>query len=640
MKKKFFPVALMALAIGFNACSSDDVTVNANGGVSSPVLEGGYVKMAINMPSEPSSRAGGVKDSGDNVTFDDGLPKEFEVKNATLLLFAGNDNESEDQAVFHSAYKLDVSMAKEGAQITSTTRIVQPVNNEVYAKKANLYAYVLLNNNGLVTFDGTSSTTPTLNHLKVQSGTAVTSMSDATTFKTFREYIVDGGENTFSTDGFLMNNAPLSNVAGGVDAGRKVCTLIKLDEVYRTKAAADAADAKEVFVERALAKVTMSSKSGALTASDAVIVTTPNIGTATPGSPEANAAAAADLATYKNYTTEGWKLDVTNPESFLGRNYNEAWSLYNNDSKYRFVGTTPLRKDVAAHEGSAFYRTYWGLDPNYTESDRGTFNHIAKDGSDIEDNKFGANNPLYCMENTFDVERMAEGSQVTRAIVKVKFFNGKTFYTFNGDNTTLYDEEKMKDRVKQTFLDNGHFIAKLEHDFSNYTIEKGDIKVNLGTRDNNNGVANVSSIVVTKQEKDEQGNLLTNPNGSKKMKTETYQDEGANTLNKLLMLGDIHQYVDGLAYYSIPIKHFGNDLTPWNNTSATIGDPYDGNNETKYLGRYGVLRNNWYDISISAIRNVGSPVVPETVTPDEVKNYIAVRINVLSWAKRSQSEEL
>ena len=637
MKKIFFPVALMALAIGFNACSSDDVTVNANGGAldgNVAVLEGGYVKMAINMPSEPSSRAS----NSNNDQFEDGLPKEFEVKNATLLLFAGNDNESEDQAVFHSAYKLDVSMAKEGAQITSTTRIVQPVNDEVYAKKANLYAYVLLNNNGLVTFDGTSSTTPTLNNLKVKSGTTVTpitAMNDATTFETFRKCIVGGSENALCTNGFLMNNAPLSNVAGGVDTGRKVRTLIKLDEVYRTKAAADAADAREVFVERALAKVTMSSKSGALTASDAVIVTTPNIGTATPGSPEAKTAAAADLATYKNYTTEGWILDVTNPESFLGRNYNEAWSLYNNDSKYRFVGTTPLRKDVAAHEGSAFYRTYWGLDPNYTKSDGGTFNHIAKDGSGIVDNKFGANNPLYCMENTFDVERMAEGSQVTRAIVKVKFFNGKTFYTFNGDNTTLYDDENMKDRVKQTFLDNGHFIAKLKTDFPNLTIEKDDIAVNLNTR-NENGVKNVLSIVVTK------ASPTTEDPNHKIVKT--YQDEGANTLNKLLMLGDIHEYVNGLAYYSIPIKHFGKDLTPWDNTTATVGKPYgdpiNEASEKSYLGRYGVLRNNWYDISISAIRNVGSPVVPETVTPDEVKNYIAVRINVLSWAKRTQEEEL
>ena len=620
MKKNFFPVALMALAIGFNACSSDDV-VNTNGDVVSgnvAVLEGGYVKMAINMPSEPSSRAS----NSNNDNFEDGLPKEFEVKNATLLLFAGNDNE--DQAVFHSAYKLDVSMAKEDpnkTQITSTTRIVKSVNDDVHNSASNLYAYVLLNNNGLVTFDGLSSTAPTLNHLKPQSGTTAAVLNTETTFKTFREYIVDGGEGSFKGDGFLMNNAPLSNVAGGVKDGRKVRTLIKLDKVYRTKAAADEADAKEVFVERALAKVTMSSKSGALTASDAVIVTTPNIGTATPGSPEANTAAAADLATYKNYTTEGWILDVTNPESFLGRNYDETWSLYNNDSKYRFVGTTPLRKDVAAHEGSAFYRTYWGLDPNYTKSDGGTLNHIAKDGSGIEDNKFGANNPLYCMENTFDVERMAEGSQVTRAIVKVKFFNGKTFYTFNGDNTTLYDEEKMKARVEQTIRDNGYFV----NEFSGYTINS--ITLNFKERDEN-GVKNLDNIVVNRTKGTTTDNVKYD------------ETKCGKELNELLMLGNIHQYVNGLAYYSIPIKHFGNDLTPWNNTSATIGDPYNGNNEQSYLGRYGVLRNNWYDISISAIRNIGSPVVPETVTPDEVKNYIAVRINVLSWAKRTQVEEL
>lgn len=176
MKKNFFPVALMALAIGFNACSSDDVTVNANGGVPSPVLEGGYVKMAINMPSQVSGRAPETSNSN-NDQFEDGLPKEFEVKNATLLLFAGANNESEDQAVFHSAYNLDVSMAKEDpdkTQITSTTRIVNSVNDDVYSKKDNLYAYVLLNSNGLVTFDGPSSTAPTLK-LKDKSGTAVTS---------------------------------------------------------------------------------------------------------------------------------------------------------------------------------------------------------------------------------------------------------------------------------------------------------------------------------------------------------------------------------------------------------------------------------------------------------------------------------
>lgn len=611
MKKKFFPVALMALAIGFNACSSDDVTVNANGGVSSPVLEGGYVKMAINMPSQVSGRAP-VTNNSNNDQFEDGLPKEFEVKNATLLLFAGADGESEDQAVFHSAYNLDVSMAKEDpdkTQITSTTRIVNSVNDDVYSKKDNLYAYVLLNSNGLVTFDGLSSTAPTLK-LKNQSGTDVTELNSNTTFKAFREYIVDGSENAFCKDGFLMNNAPLSNTAGGATAGT-ISTLVPLNgHVYRTKAAAEASDANEVFVERAVAKVTMKEYAGVkeLKAEDAVL--------------------AGDTTKAKvKFEVLGWKLDVTNQKSFFGRNYDNTWSTYANGTKYRFVGSSTLRDNTTSsnQEGGSLYRTYWGTDPNYDERSANDFNRLTKNDPKIADNNFGENNAMYCMENTFDVKEMAKGSNVTRAIVKVQFNGGNTFYTFNGDNTTLYDEDKMRARVEQTIRDNGYFV----NEFSGYTINS--ITLNFKERDEN-GVKNLDNIVVNRTKG-------TTTDNAKYDKTKCGKE-----LNQLLMLGNIHQYVDGLAYYSIPIKHFGKDLTPWDNTTAKIGEPYgkpiNEASEKSYLGRYGVLRNNWYDISISAIRNVGSPVVPETVTPDEVKNYIAVRINVLSWAKRIQVEEL
>ena len=63
---------------------------------------------------------------------------------------------------------------------------------------------------------------------------------------------------------------------------------------------------------------------------------------------------------------------------------------------------------------------------------------------------------------------------------------------------------------------------------------------------------------------------------------------------------------------------------------------------SKFLGRYGVLRNNWYDLGINSISGVGSPVVPDAPgTPDdELESFISVRINVLSWAKRTQREDL
>lgn len=632
MKKKFFPVALMALAIGFNACSSDDVTVNANGGVSSPVLEGGYVKMAINMPSQVSGRD--VTNNSKNDQFEDGLAKEFDVKNATLLLFAGADTPTatEDDAIFHSAYKLNVSMAKEdnNTQITSTTRIVKPVNEAAYKDKDKLYAYVLLNNNGLVTVNGETDVTLTLKNSANETAT----LSAATKFGDFRKYVAEGGESAFHSDakGFLMNNAPLYD-------GAKVQTLVPISgEVYQTKEAAEAADAREVFVERALAKVTMQknvvNNNNTLSAKDAVIVKSD-----------------ADGLLDKTFTIEGWTLDVTNKTSYLGRSYDNSWNSITTatGTHTRFIGTTALRTadGVKDHEGASLYRTYWGEDPNYSSSKATDFNILTKDAFNRDENStpsknpvsngFDNNNPLYCMENTLNVKQMEDGSQVTRAIVKVQFLGGKTFYTFNDDNTTLYTQEKMIDRVKQAIIDNTDVFNKCEKVFPGQTIGANNVTITWVSDD----------AGAPKRDKDGKIYLksFTINSGSTSFSSTDVFAADAN-LNGELHLGNIMQYAKGLAYYAIPIKHFGQDLTPWHSTDTGVTKLTSyNNNDNKYLGRYGVLRNNWYDIAVSGIKYVGSPVVPEITfgpgnTPDKVENYIAVRINVLSWAKRTQVEEL
>lgn len=98
----------------------------------------------------------------------------------------------------------------------------------------------------------------------------------------------------------------------------------------------------------------------------------------------------------------------------------------------------------------------------------------------------------------------------------------------------------------------------------------------------------------------------------------------------------IAYYKGGVAYYPVMIKHFGDDLTPWDN-----GEVYS-NNYADFLGRYGVLRNNWYTINVTGIKNIGAPEVPEVYgTPDDPnESWISVSINVLSWAKRSQDVNL
>lgn len=633
MKKNFFPMALMAIAMGLNACSSDDPVVNAGGG-NVPFAEGGYVKMAINMPSAPSSRVY-------SETFGDGLKNEYEVKNATLILFEGT---SENTAKFHSAYDLPVSMTKDGAtQITSTTKIVKKVDNSVPAG-SNLYGYVLLNHNGLLTYLSDSkgariATTLTVDGMALNDATSTTNNK---TFKDFREKVIEGGAEKFNKTGFLMDNAPLSSEQGGnspatVPTGNvENQTLVNLtNKVYKSQAEAEAQPATDVYVERALAKVTMTKDEHITNKLEGSGVSSVTGSTATP-----------TISTTVSYTIEGWTLDITNKKSYLGRSCKKAWNAYAatgaTAEKYRFVGSNAVGS-------STLYRTYWGIDPNYDSYDdtkaKDNFTYLnAKPatGSNITNTPtyntdFDANSPLYCMENTFDVANMQD-RQITRAIVKVQFFGGNTFYTFNDDKSTLYDKENMKKHIKQIILSNPAVLTKLATDFSGATIGEGNIELAFEPRDKD-GKKILKNYKVT------EGTNVKTYEVSTDVKPGTTEPLYAN-LNQELQLGNIVEYENGIAYYPIRIKHFGDEQTPWNKATADMTNPYGTTNQAEnFLGRYGVLRNNWYNIEITNIKNVGSAVVPEIklndpTSGDKPENYISVRINVLSWAKRTQNEEL
>lgn len=645
MKKNFFPMALMAIAMGLNACSSDDPVVNAGGG-KAPFADGGYVKMAINMPSVSGGRSA-------NDDFGDGLLNEFAVKDATLVLFKKGATDAEDDAVFHSAYNLPVSMTKEGVQITSTTKIVSLVEQDVpSAATDKLFAYVVLNNNGLLTIGtqaGKSAPNPkdlTVNGHKVLfNGTGGSKPTDIKNFAEFRGQVVTGGETKFhSNNGFLMDNAPLSNKPGGtVDpASPTITSLVEItgDKVYRSKAEADASVANEIFVERAVAKVTLEGTNKNLTGTDISV----------PG----------ETSNTVPYTIEGWALDVTNNSSFLGRNFNSSWSsMHSSDvvaktgatlpDAYRFIGSQALRTKTTTGEGgttvttpvanSAFYRTYWAQDPNYTSATAADFTYLKKDeGATKVKNPIGSDSPLYCMENTFNLANMTT-AQITRAIVKVKFFGGATFYTFNGDNTTLYKQTPMEKRIKEAILNNEDVLKALKNVYSGVIADANIDNIVLEPTTSGDGDVVLKSFEI----KNATG-------GADKVFTFTdlfagETESATNNLNTKLGLGTIIQYTGGIAYYPIRIKHFGDDLTPWDKAKVTDPkNPYAAD-EDKYLGRFGVLRNNWYNITVNTIKNVGSAVVPEVDfdkdnKPDEIEQYISVRINVLSWAKRNQEENL
>lgn len=589
MKMKRFnliPLALTTLMLG--ACSSED-GLNLGGGNSVAQGEKGYISFSLNLPTVKSTA------NRANDDFDDGAATEYNVEDATLLLFSGAN---EGEATFAGAYDLSTKMTggtSDGDNITTTYKIAQEVTKPV---GANVYAMVVINgktSNVLTESGGTWS-------IKGQPLTASTTKYKDLAGAAYNLSNTDVA-NIASTTGdgcFLMTNAPLYTQAGGVSnpTGGSVQTLteINTNNIFTTEAEAKANPAANVYVERAVAKVT---------------VTGNTTGTQAGGN-------------IANYVIKGWTLDVTNQSSYLVRNVNSAdWWTLKADSvnDYRFVG--------AAAVADGLYRTYWGIDPNYSAG--GTFTTLA--GTTPTSLKaVGAND--YCLENTFNLTQMKD-DQTTRVIVAAALDldgNGTAddFYVLDNDksNTTL-TFDGITNTVKAAYLANGTVVNLLKENLnSGASIGEEDLDVTFDQKATTGGYVTVSEITI----KDA---------SASKFKTGAIPTE-LQAANNDAIIADVNAahkiayYKGGVAYYPVMIKHFGDDLTPWNN-----GEVY-GSNNADFLGRYGVLRNNWYSINVTGIKSIGDPEVPKVYgTPDDPsESWISVTINILSWAKRSQSVDL
>ena len=631
MKKLIFP-AVAALALGLASCSSDEVNPD-NGGGQPSFAQGGYAKVAINLPSQSGSSRGA------NDSFEDGLASEYKVNKATLVLFQGS---TEAEATFHSAYKINVAMAgveDTPAQITSTTKIVQKVNDDKNVVGANLYALVVLNDNGLLSVSD--------DHKLYLSGNVKHTGNFTGKLENLQSEIVTGSDKygkDFTEKGILMTNAPLSVVKGGdvstaparptgTDT-RIVRTLVNFtNAVYKTEAEAQSKPATEIFVERAVGKVTLTAKTGqSLKAEDLVYDGTPG--------------------TKPTWEVKAWDLDVTNKSSYLVRNTKDSYDWHTLKSKnvnnYRFIG----EKEVKSGCG---YRTYWAIDPNYgalnTETPAYSFSNLLFNylpSTATIAGKLGLDQPKYCFENTFDVAHQKQ-QETTRAIVKVKIGNG-TFYTINGDKSHLYTETTRNERLISTIANEPKVVEWVSTNGGFKTDADKGVTIDNATGFFEDAATNALTLMKFK---------VTSKDGTEKEFTVgdildmTASENTGKTLNDALGLGKILKYTDGYAYYPIRIKHFGAELTPWNEDPSAPGDnptPQNvypggtGDQANNYLGRYGVLRNNWYDLEVTGITALGEPVVPsvdkDDSADDELYNYIAVRINVLSWAKRSQKVEL
>ena len=283
---------------------------------------------------------------------------------------------------------------------------------------------------------------------------------------------------------------------------------------------------------------------------------------------------------------------------------------------FRFVGHTVV------HDG--LYRTYWAEDPNYSSTPAGAFNKVT--GVDDINKPFGEYNPLYCLENTFNVDNQNQDA-TTRAIVRVKVkIDGAEgdFYTVNGGKTTLYSQANLDNLVKNAIITNADVVTANGETAPN----AADITLRYSAAPDANGEVKVEGIDLT--------GVALSANAK-------YTDILTAVNNTVK---NITKYVGGYVYYPVRIKHFGDELTPWAqayDANITTGKIYpDADKEQRYLGRYGVVRNNWYELEVNSIKGIGYAVIPPSnkVPDDVLDQYISVKINILSWAKRVQKEDL
>lgn len=404
----------------------------------------------------------------------------------------------------------------------------------------------------------------------------------------------DGTKFADNTNGFYMANAPQFT------AGTPT-TLVKIDKVYASKQAAETNPATTIHVERGLAKVTVASL------------------------PTAQKPTGTKYSNDKVDIT-AWNLDVTNKSTFpihtltgLTTNFATIWEAS--------TAAAPSTGRFVDGANKAFKRVYWGIDPNYNtdyktvEACQGAFNVLAANATITGD----AATPQYCLENTFDINHMMQG-QTTRVVFKAKytpkdFADNETFYKI-GNNTDLWNKTNLEEQIKAKAAE----VLK---------VEVSKITVDLAATKND----------LTKS-------------GTKVLTSDNIQNDGAAVsaddiakINAKLGLTEatttapivgIATYASGVSYYIARVKHFGDVLTPWKEGAETYGtDNAEQNN--KYLGRYGVLRNNWYELTVGKVSGPGYPDVP-TIKPeapdDENDKYINVSVKILDWAKRSQTVDL
>jgi hypothetical protein len=562
-----------------------------------------------------------------DVNFVDGGNDEWKVKDVYILMFAGT---SESDATFASAYKVESPSLSLSAfeQVTATVTIT--IHDANLNTGDQLFPFVVVNNNA------SCITAQTLTSITfANGGSPVTLTGGTSTFTALASVTI--ADHKDASGYYLMTNATL---ADGNTTSANVFRMPQMSPTYffSTEEASRGNPAATISVERLAAKTTVSSGLGAGT----------------------HTILGNGYATFNNSDLM-FALDNYNTRSYAYRHLAAV-------SYQRFVDTAPV-------DGSSpsAYRTYWGEDMNYSgSSGLSNTTHAAYLALTDEQNTafwhaMGTN--AYCAENTFDVGHMQDDC-TTSVLVRLQLNGGSDFYTTSVTGSDIVFQPPRNEIAEEgtsasasfsrptrsaIVTYDGSVIATIDDYLRQWLMDQSDalrswVRDYAGGEPHHLHIAMTNNATTGRATATLSQTAQTTGTGYSKFETATdaYAETGGLTLKaylqSLLNSLTLLYYKDGHCYYRVLVRHFDDTQTPWasaatmaNNTTPWVyGNGTDAYNND-YLGRYGMVRNNWYDISITSVTHIGQPIIPPLTTEadDEVEQLLNATLSISGWTQNN-----
>lgn len=635
--KKSYLFGAMASGLLLTACSSDAPLGPDDNGVAEndQTL---YVRMTIH-GSDMTRAAGDDGNPVEGTNFEAGTADESKVNNAYFVFYDANGNVVGDI--------VNVSL---GTPTPGTDGTVENVYQSTVAVSV-----------------PKSQATPTQVICYINPLSPASLKSDLSTVQTVTRAEVQ------SANGFPMSNSVYYENAS---ANEPVFTVSVAGKLFETPEAAAAAPAVDIYVERYASKLKFSSVDAEPYETHTAVVTTDGNTTETP--------------VVLSFVADRWALNAEATSTYVVKSFrapSETGQMLGTNYTYAELNTA-----INANNGNwtwnapNYHRSYWAVSPAYfTEKypvvaddlDEATWAGQQKYYSLAELNAgagFAGNDAAakYFRETTVGLRAL--GSENARAAVPAVILVGhytvavngtdagqQNFYTYlrGSDNKPLVYFEANPTTGASTVAGGESMLNRF---FNAVTIlfkknadgtysrldpsndaDKAVLIQNLEIADPQ--VEDMAARMRTLQFKagaTPTGIYIASGNGYQAIGT----GEGEVTLAKansmlLQQVGTCAYYLNGSAYFNIPVLHYGWYRTA-NKANQAAGATGNINWKNVRVGDFGMVRNHSYSLNVTAITGLGTgiagendPIIPPADTQDQ---YVSYKVNILKWAVVPQQD--